>query len=87
MSLLHHSFGWQVGIPSSREQYVHRLGRTGRAGKEGEGILLLSPDEEFFLRELKDLPIARLPDATAQPPAQSVEVSFRPACSTWPRLV
>ncbi|CAJ0765984.1 24419_t:CDS:2, partial [Entrophospora sp. SA101] len=26
----------QIGAPSSREQYIHRLGRTGRAGKEGE---------------------------------------------------
>jgi len=38
-----------VGVPSVREQYIHRLGRTGREGKEGVGILLLSPWEEYFL--------------------------------------
>ncbi|GAB4856888.1 hypothetical protein Ancab_014806 [Ancistrocladus abbreviatus] len=49
----------QVGIPSEREQYIHRLGRTGRGGKDGQGILLLAPWEEYFLDDLKDLPIGR----------------------------
>lgn len=47
----------QVGLPADREQYIHRLGRTGRKGKEGEGILLLAPWEEFFLSTVKELPI------------------------------
>ncbi|RVW16448.1 putative DEAD-box ATP-dependent RNA helicase 48 [Vitis vinifera] len=51
----------QMGIPSDREQYIHRLGRTGREGKEGEGILLVAPWEEYFLDEIKDLPIEKFP--------------------------
>ncbi|CAK7335496.1 unnamed protein product [Dovyalis caffra] len=51
----------QVGIPYDREQYIHRLGRTGREGKHGEGILLLAPWEEYFLDELKDLPLEKFP--------------------------
>lgn len=47
----------QVGLPADREQYIHRLGRTGRKGKEGDGILLLTPWEEFFLSTVKELPI------------------------------
>jgi len=43
----------QVGIPSSREQYIHRLGRTARAGRAGRGVLLLMPEEQHFLRQLK----------------------------------
>ncbi|CAM9901402.1 unnamed protein product, partial [Scytosiphon promiscuus] len=31
----------QVGLPSDKAQYIHRLGRTARAGKGGHGILLL----------------------------------------------
>lgn len=31
----------QVGLPSDKAQYIHRLGRTARAGKAGHGILLL----------------------------------------------
>lgn len=49
----------QVGIPSDREQYIHRLGRTGRGGKDGKGILLLAPWEEYFLEDIKDLPVER----------------------------
>ncbi|KAH0907672.1 hypothetical protein HID58_039499 [Brassica napus] len=51
----------QMGLPSDREQYIHRLGRTGRKGKEGEGVLLLAPWEEYFLSSVKDLPIAKSP--------------------------
>ncbi|KAI6707229.1 hypothetical protein NL676_010191 [Syzygium grande] len=57
----------QVGIPSDREQYIHRLGRTGREGKEGAGILLLAPWEKYFLDEVKDLPIDRIPVPSVDP--------------------
>ncbi|XP_062091425.1 DEAD-box ATP-dependent RNA helicase 31-like [Humulus lupulus] len=49
----------QVGVPADREQYIHRLGRTGRKGKEGQGVLLLAPWEEFFLSSIKALPITK----------------------------
>ncbi|KAJ0913842.1 putative RNA helicase [Helianthus annuus] len=47
----------QVGVPVDREQYINRLGRTGREGKGGEGILLLAPWEEYFLQDINDLPL------------------------------
>lgn len=50
-----------MGIPSDRQQYIHRLGRTGRKGKEGQGILLLAPWEEYFLKSVKYLPITKDP--------------------------
>lgn len=50
-----------MGIPSDREQYIHRLGRTGREDKEGEGVLLIAPWEEYFLDEIKDLPLQNFP--------------------------
>ncbi|KAI3956407.1 hypothetical protein MKX01_016820 [Papaver californicum] len=49
----------QVGLPSDKQQYIHRLGRTGRKGKQGEGILLLAPWEEFFLSNLRDLSLTK----------------------------
>ncbi|KAJ7962554.1 putative Dead box ATP-dependent RNA helicase [Quillaja saponaria] len=49
----------QLGLPADREQYIHRLGRTGRKGKEGHGILLLAPWEDFFLSAIKDLPLSK----------------------------
>lgn len=52
----------QTGLPASAEQYIHRLGRTARAGKEGRGLILLADWESFFLqdREMKALPLAPL---------------------------
>ncbi|KAK2038186.1 DEAD/DEAH box helicase [Colletotrichum somersetense] len=48
----------QVGCPSNREQYIHRLGRTGRANKEGEGWLIITESETGPARtELAGLPI------------------------------
>lgn len=44
----------QVGAAQSRETYIHRLGRTGRAGKKGEGLLILPKLEEDFLEELSE---------------------------------
>lgn len=41
----------QVGLPSSGEQYVHRLGRTARAGAQGHGVLVLGEFEKFFLND------------------------------------
>ena len=50
----------QMGLPTSRDQYVHRIGRTARAGKEGEGWLILNPLEYQEARyRLKDLPIKK----------------------------
>eukprot|EP00929_Paragymnodinium_shiwhaense_P051485 TRINITY_DN258_c0_g1_i1.p1 TRINITY_DN258_c0_g1~~TRINITY_DN258_c0_g1_i1.p1 ORF type:complete len:860 (-),score=179.33 TRINITY_DN258_c0_g1_i1:254-2833(-) len=59
----------QVGCPSSRDQYIHRLGRTGRAGKSGRCILLLQDFESHFLRSVKDLPVEKL--SSSQPFPQS----------------
>ncbi len=37
-------------LPMVAEDYVHRIGRTGRAGASGEAISLVSPDEGSLLR-------------------------------------
>ncbi|KAJ2493890.1 hypothetical protein IWW37_000276 [Coemansia sp. RSA 2050] len=47
----------QVGVPSESDAYIHRLGRTGRAGKSGEGVILLNPVEMAFLKHLKGIPV------------------------------
>jgi ATP-dependent RNA helicase DDX31/DBP7 len=42
----------QFDPPFSQDDYVHRIGRTARAGRTGEGILLLLPSEEEYLASL-----------------------------------
>ena len=83
----------QVGIPSSREQYVHRLGRTARAGKKGQCILLLHEWERYFLNKVGDLPLLDYPGGFPQCPwsdevvhrgMEAVSVDIRNKCySAW----
>ncbi|QCE41823.1 DEAD/DEAH box helicase [Psychroserpens sp. NJDZ02] len=48
-------------IPNISEDYVHRIGRTGRAGANGEAISLVSADETTFLRDIQKLIGMKLP--------------------------
>jgi ATP-dependent RNA helicase RhlE len=48
-------------IPNIPEDYVHRIGRTGRAGAVGEAISLVSPDETTFLRDIEKLVGMKIP--------------------------
>lgn len=47
----------QVGLPATGEQYVHRVGRTARADKDGRAVILLTQAETFFLDANRQLPI------------------------------
>ena len=42
-------------LPNVPEDYVHRIGRTGRAGASGEAISLVCVDEDIFLRDIERL--------------------------------
>ncbi|MDO9271714.1 MAG: DEAD/DEAH box helicase [Rugosibacter sp.] len=42
-------------LPNVPEDYVHRIGRTGRAGAEGEAVSLVCVDEEGFLSDIEKL--------------------------------
>jgi ATP-dependent RNA helicase RhlE len=59
-------------LPNVPEDYVHRIGRTGRAGAQGEAISLVCVDEEGFLRDIEKLirrPIPREVVKGFEPPA------------------
>lgn len=51
----------QLGLPSSGEQYVHRVGRTARAGKDGRAVLIVTENESFFPKTNPKLPIQPYP--------------------------
>lgn len=42
-------------LPNQPEAYVHRIGRTGRAGLSGQAISLVAPDERRYLAEIETL--------------------------------
>jgi ATP-dependent RNA helicase RhlE len=63
-------------VPHVPEDYVHRIGRTGRAEAEGDAFVLVAPSEESYLAKIERqigqrLPRVTLPDFdySAAPPA------------------
>ncbi len=48
-------------IPNVPEDYVHRIGRTGRAGNSGEAVSLVCLDEEGFLMEIERFTKQQIP--------------------------
>ncbi|GAB7366030.1 hypothetical protein MBLNU230_g7353t1 [Neophaeotheca triangularis] len=70
----------QVGLPSSGDQYTHRVGRTARAGNEGRAVILLTQREGFWLKVNKSLPIKPYPtdlSASANSLAPEVQGAFQ----------
>ena len=53
-------------LPNVPEDYVHRIGRTGRAGNVGEAVSLVSVDENKLLRDIEKLIKRELPKAVIQ---------------------
>jgi len=51
-------------VPSAAEAYVHRIGRTGRAGREGVAITLLEPRERRLLRNIEGVTKQKIEIAT-----------------------
>lgn len=51
-------------IPNIPETYVHRIGRTGRAGQEGMAISFCNPEEKTHLKNIQKLIGDAVPEAT-----------------------
>ena len=67
-------------IPYDSEAYVHRIGRTGRAGREGKAILFVSPRERRLLRTIEHAtrqPIEKMSLPTGQVIEQRRIEAFR----------
>ena len=57
-----HVFNFE--IPNVAEQYVHRIGRTARAGADGVAVSFVAPDEKTYIRDIErltDVKLAQLP--------------------------
>ena len=53
-------------LPQVPEDYVHRIGRTGRAGNEGQAISLVCIDEHRLLRDIERLLKKKIPNLTIE---------------------
>ncbi|HTL70883.1 MAG TPA: DEAD/DEAH box helicase [Candidatus Eisenbacteria bacterium] len=51
-------------MPQTAEDYIHRAGRTARAGAEGDAFSLVAPDEEEMLNEIEKIINQKLPRVT-----------------------
>jgi ATP-dependent RNA helicase RhlE len=54
-------------VPDESENYIHRIGRTARAGREGRAITLATPEQGTEVREIekllkKNIPVSRHPE-------------------------
>ena len=66
------------GLPMKAEDYVHRIGRTGRAGRQGLAVTLAERMDASMIRRIQQFTTQRIPVATiaglepkrAEPPAQ-----------------
>jgi ATP-dependent RNA helicase RhlE len=67
-------------LPNTPEDYVHRIGRTGRAGKEGTAISFVAPNEMGLLKDIerllkRDLPKVLVPGYEPDPRIQLVPLN------------
>ncbi|TSC51801.1 MAG: ATP-dependent RNA helicase [Parcubacteria group bacterium LiPW_41] len=65
-------------LPENAEDYVHRIGRTGRAGEVGRAISFARPDEKRDIRVIeqlisRELPVSKLPELPTAHPLHRIE--------------
>ena len=65
-------------LPNIPEDYVHRIGRTGRAGAKGEAISLVCIDEKQYLNDIEKLVNLKIPS--------KIKVGFEPDSNAVPEL-
>ena len=74
-------------LPHVPEDYIHRIGRTGRAGATGEAMSFVGPEEEKYLAEIEKLLKKKVPIVSAEgfdPSTVKVERPPRPAPGARP---
>lgn len=65
-------------LPNVPEDYVHRIGRTGRAGNEGEAASLVCVDEHKLLRDIERLLKCELPKVVLEGYAPDASIKAEP---------
>ena len=63
-------------VPVNYDDYVHRIGRTGRASSEGSAITMVSPAESYHIAKIEKVIRGRIPLKQLPSEVESFETSF-----------
>jgi ATP-dependent RNA helicase DeaD len=66
-------------LPQCPEDYVHRIGRTGRAGAEGNALSLISPDDYHKWKMISRLLNPQAPDSQDRQPQRQSRNAMHPS--------
>ena len=58
---------YNFDLPNVADNYVHRIGRTARAGADGQAIAFCAPDEMSELKDIEKAMKASIPVASGRP--------------------
>lgn len=70
---------YNYDIPQDPESYVHRIGRTGRAGQEGMSVTFVTPNEMDYLRVIEDLTRKRMTPLRPPTAMEAIEGQMKSA--------
>ena len=72
-------------VPTHPEYYVHRIGRTGRAGREGDTIMLVSPHEKKYYEQILALIKTDQIDKLIIPDIETFPITQKPSRRNNPK--
>ncbi|MGX7420500.1 degradosome RNA helicase CshA [Carnobacterium gallinarum] len=78
---------YNYDIPQDPESYVHRIGRTGRAGKEGMSVTFITPNEMGYLRVIEDLTKKKMTALRPPTNAEAFEGQVKASMETAEELI
>ena len=70
-------------IPNIAETYVHRIGRSGRAGEEGNAISLCEPEENAYIKDIEKLIKLKIKVVTKNPFPQTDKAMTNAEKKDW----
>ncbi|CAI1832580.1 hypothetical protein SEUBUCD646_0B03150 [Saccharomyces eubayanus] len=71
----------QIGVPSELANYIHRIGRTARSGKEGSSVLFICKDELPFVKELEHVKNITIAKQETYEPTEEIKTEVLEAMS------
>jgi ATP-dependent RNA helicase RhlE len=64
-------------LPEVAETYVHRIGRTGRAGNTGVALSFCAEEEKSYLKDIQRLTGKKLEVANSQPKVRNLSLKIK----------